>query len=104
MNLASAICIVSAAAATPTLPTSRGYNCAVSSHSGAGLYEITLDEGIDSTECLVEGTAIGVDASMTVVHTSDTVKTIRTNLAGVLSDAVAFSVSFTRLPAGHPAA
>jgi hypothetical protein len=96
--------ICSAAAVTPTLPTSRAYNCAITTHSGAGLYEVTLDEGIDATECVVAGSCIGVDGSFAVVHVSDTVKRIVTYLAGVLDDTVEFSAVFYRLPAGHPAA
>jgi len=107
MQQPSAQVVVSAAAATPTLPVSRGYNCAVTGHSAAGLYEVTLDEGIDATECVCSGqatSAVAGNATLEVIHVSDTVKRIVTLEAGVLADTVEFSMTFYRLPAGHPAA
>lgn len=94
----------SPAAVSPAVPADRSYNCKVSSHSAAGVYEVTLDDGIDELECITTLTVDDSDPTATanITHTSDTVKVVHTNRAGVASDTVAFTVAFTRLPAGHP--
>jgi len=95
--------VVSAAVATPTAPTHKGANCAILTHSAKGIYEVTLDEPCDETECIAIVTPKGViaDTQCFVTHTSDTVKTITTLAAGVVVDTVGFSAAFYRMPAGH---
>jgi hypothetical protein len=96
--------LVAVAAATPALPaTMKGANCAILTHSGVGLYEVTLDEPCDETECVAIATPKGAvaDCGVFVTHTSDTVKTITTLAAGAVDDTVDFSVAFYRIPAGH---
>lgn len=93
----------SPAAVSPIVPAARTSNCGVTSHSAAGVYEITLDQAIPVAECVeticVRGAA--VDADYHVEHVSDTVKRIRTNVAGVASDTLGFTAKFERIPAGH---
>lgn len=61
---------------------------AATARTGAGVYPITLDQGCDSAESSVRVTPRKATfASATVVHTSDTVKTVHTfNAAGVATD------------------
>lgn len=50
---------------------------AVPSKTGAGDFNLTLDQGCDSTQCSVHATARSATfAVATVVHTSDTVKQV----------------------------
>ena len=96
--------IVAVAAVTPALPaTTKGARCAILTHSGVGLYEVTLDEPCDETECVVQVTPKGVVANTQcfVTHVSDTVKRITTLAAGVVADTVDFSAAFFRMPQGH---
>lgn len=89
--------------ATPTVPAHRSAGCAITGHSAVGLYEVTLDQPLTAAECCETLTLRGgvADQDSHVEHVSDTVKRIRTNVAGAPSDAVAFCASFLRLPAGH---
>lgn len=91
-------------AVSPAVPVDRTYNCKCTTHSGTGLYEITLDDGINSLECIAQVTAEGAvaDCSVQLEHVSDTVKRVRTFAAGVLVDTFGFNAIFYRLPAGHP--
>ena len=54
-----------------------------SARTGKGIYTLTLDEPVDSTECSIKvsvrGGALGTTAQ--VAHTSDTVKTVTTGSA-----------------------
>jgi len=96
--------VVAIAAATPALPaTTKGANCAILTHSGVGLYEVTLDEPCDETECVALATPKGVVANTQcfVEHVSATVKRIHTLAAGAADDTVDFSASFYRMPSGH---
>jgi hypothetical protein len=89
--------------ATPTVPAHRSAGCAITTHSGVGLYEVTLDQPLNVAECAETLTLRGgvADQDGHVEHVSDTVKRIRTDVAGAPSDAVAFACVFHRLPAGH---
>lgn len=82
--------------------TFKGAGCALTSHSGVGLYEVTLDQPLAAAECVAETCCFGAVADQTahIEHVSDTVKRVHTNLAAP-SDAVAFSAVFFRVPAGH---
>lgn len=55
--------------------------------SGAGVYQITLDQPVDSTECAIlvtgRGAAAAADGTFMVAHTSDTVKEVTFTQAGV---------------------
>lgn len=96
--------ITANAAATPALPTAKkGAGCAILTHSGVGLYEVTLDQPIAAAECVATLGLYGgvVDADGHIEHTSDTVKTIHTNVAGAADDTVDFCATFWRVPAGH---
>lgn len=97
-------CVMVTPVASPGIPAFRSAGCALTGHSGVGLYEITLDGGgIAAAECVEIATVRGAvsDADAHVEHVSDTVKRIRTNVAGAPSDALGFSVSFARIPGGH---
>jgi hypothetical protein len=95
--------LVSVGVATAGVPTHKGANCAILTHSAKGVYEVTLDEPCDETECIALVTPKGAiaDTSCFVTHTSDTVKTITTLAAGAVADTVGFSAAFFRMPAGH---
>jgi len=96
--------VVAVAAANPALPaTMKGASCAILTHSGKGLYEVTLDEPCDEQECVALVTPKGVvaDTACFVTHVSDTVKRITTLAAGVVADTVDFSAAFFRMPQGH---
>ena len=96
--------LVSVASATPDLPaTMKGANCAITTHSGVGLYEITLDDPCDETECVALATPKGTvaDTQCFVTHVSDSVKRVSTLAAGVVDDTVDFSVLFYRISQGH---
>jgi hypothetical protein len=71
-------------------------------NGGAGLNNLTLDQDVDATQSLILATprSATADCACQTVHTSDTVKQVRTYVAGVLSDAVAFDVCILRLPNG----
>lgn len=61
-----------------------------SARSGAGVYQITLEQGVDSTECAIlvsrRGAAAAADGTFGVAHTSDTVKEVTYTEAGVAAD------------------
>lgn len=74
----------------------------VSASSGAGVYQLTLDEAVDATECSIlvtfRGAALAADLSVSVEHTSDSVKTVHITAAGVAT-AQAFDFAVLRCPA-----
>jgi hypothetical protein len=77
----------SVAGGTGTAVSGAGF---VSARTGAGVYTLTLDEPVDSTECAIlvsrRGAAAGADETFSVEHTSDTVKTVTCTAAGVATD------------------
>lgn len=58
--------------------------------SGAGEYQITLEQGVDAAQCAIvvtpRGAALAADVGYTVEHTSDTVKTVHFTDAGVATN------------------
>jgi hypothetical protein len=69
-------------------------------NGGAGLNNLTLDQEVDATQGIMVSTprSATADCSVQTVHTSDSVKQVRTYIAGVLSDLVAFDVVLFRIP------
>lgn len=105
-NLVNAQASVTGAAAT-TLTfngSTYGINQAASTHSVTGTYELTLDQPIDLTEqmfsLVVSGQTATADATATVENVSDSVKTVRTFVAGTLSNAVNFYLTVMQKPNG----
>ena len=89
--------------ADPAVVTSA-QNCSASGGVGGnGTYVVTLSDGIDSAECIIRGhvnaTANDENVTWTVAHTSDTVKTITTqigdNTGGSVGN-VSLSLAFYR--------
>lgn len=74
-----------------------------SARTGAGVYTLTLDEGVDSSECAIlvtrRGAAAPADGTISVDHTSDTVKTVTCTAAGVATDSD-FDFVVLNCPAG----
>jgi hypothetical protein len=58
-----------------------GRGCVVA-RTGAGAYTVTLDQLVDATESCVLVQTGTIDTTTSVAHTSDTVKTIGTNVQG----------------------
>lgn len=92
-----AVVLVRSAGAGFTQVGCRGLG-AVVTRTSAGLYVATLLNGIPSAQCRTIATALGAaEASITVTHTSDTVKTIATfNAAGAAAD-FDFDVGFAQV-------
>jgi hypothetical protein len=69
-------------------------------NGGAGLNNLTLDQEVDATQSLILATPRSAiaDGSVQTAHTSDSVKQVRTYLAGVLDDTIAFDVVVFRMP------
>lgn len=63
---------------------------AASARTGAGVWTLTLDQGCDAAQCVINvsrrGAAAAADGTFGVAHTSDTVKTVTYTEAGVAAD------------------
>lgn len=74
-----------------------------SARSAQGIYALTLDQGVDATQCAIlvtrRGAAAAADETFSVAHTSDTVKTVTCTAAGVAADAD-FDFAVLNCPAG----
>jgi len=74
--------------ATGLKTSGRGF---VAATTGAGVYTLTLDQPVAADACSILLTRIGAvpvasDVTLTVVHTSDTVKTVHATVAGVATN------------------
>jgi len=88
-----AIALVRNAGAAFTAAGNRGKFAAATgtngvTRTGAGVYTFTLSQGCPSANCSLKATVYGaVQASISVAHTSDTVKSISMfNAAGAAAD------------------
>lgn len=94
-----AMATVSAGGAT-FLAGSKAPGFSSVSNGGAGLNNLAVEQPVDETQCVIQATprSTTADVSCQTNHVSDNVKQVRTYLAGVLSDLVAFDVVLFRLP------
>lgn len=88
-----AIAMVRAAGVAFTNAGARGAFAAATGtngvqRTGAGVYTLTLSQACPGANCTLKGTVYGAaQASISVAHTSDTVKTVSTfNAAGAAAD------------------
>ncbi len=82
------------------LPGSKHPGFSAVALTGVGLWDLTLDQDADPTQCVmlaVPRSAIANVACQTL-QTSDSVKRVETYLAGVLSSTVNFDVAVFRIP------
>lgn len=95
-DISTAVALIRAAGAAFTQVT-RGLSTAVT-RTSAGLYVVTSAQAIPSANCQSIATILGAaTGTITVTHTSDTVKTIATfNSAGAAAD-LDFDVRFQRV-------
>lgn len=85
------------AAATPSLVALGAEGCAVTAHAAAGVYTITLDRPADEAECVTLVTPRTVGLIGSVVHTSDTVKTVTFATAAGVNTDTAFDFAVFRM-------
>ncbi len=69
-------------------------------NGGAGLNDLTVDQDVNADQALMFACprSATADCSCQTVQTSATSKRVRTYIAGVLSDLVAFDVLILRIP------
>ena len=90
---------------TGAIVIARGLTYSAAQHviDGAGVYGLTLDRAIDALECVIVVTPrTHADVAASVVHTSDTVKTvnIRTIAAAPAAHEAPFDVKVYRISGG----
>ncbi len=68
--------------------------------AGEGLWDFTLDQDADATQCLILATprTATADCACRTSHPSDSVKRVMTDRAGALASDVNFDITIFRLP------
>jgi hypothetical protein len=95
--MSGGIALLRAVVATPFTQVARGLASAVT-RTAAGIYVVTLAQGIPASNCRTIA-FLYAGGVITVVHTSDTVKTVTTSatIGGAAADVGDFDVAFEQL-------
>ena len=95
--------VVAALSVTGGTGALAGGGGATPARAGAGDYTVTLNEGVDETECLITLTCKTAAVTLTAGHTSDTIKTVAglDTATGLVATDGDFDIKIERILTGH---